>query len=202
MIANNIKKKDRHPLPQMIFEDRGDGRPRPRLHTRPIAFEVVVPNGEELLSLRQAYRHFNMPLRSLIEEWLCTWGGIIEQEELSEILRNSQCMIFSVGTRRYVVRRLWKLSCEGEFLQGLCDWTTRTIWIDGSLALDVAISTLRHEHIHAWEFEVGTPSNQEDRANFGATVGDAFDHEFAQQGGRDRFHEIPIEGKRRPVTGK
>jgi hypothetical protein len=105
-------------------------------------------------------------------------------------------MQFSIGTRIYVIRRRWSLRCQGEDLEGLCDSSTRTIWLDGELGAESIIDVLRHEHAHAWQFEVGTPGNDEDQANFSATVSDAFDQQFTDQGGLEALLGVTIEGLR------
>lgn len=87
---------------------------------------------------------------------------------------------------------------EGQPVDGFCAATTRTIWLDGAVTDDVIAGVLRHEHTHAWEMEVGTPRTHEDLANFAATVGDAFDAEFAAQGGAAALAAIPVEGLRPP----
>lgn len=104
-------------------------------------------------------------------------------------------------TRFYTVRRKWELACDGERCDGLCAYSTRTLWLDADLAPEIAESTLRHELVHAYESELGAPHTEEDRANFTSTVSEAFEYEFEQQGGRDALAEIPIEGLR-PTTRK
>lgn len=105
-------------------------------------------------------------------------------------------MQFTIGTRVYHVRRKWDLSCDGEKCEGLCDYSRRLLWLDGELLEDTIIDTLRHEHVHAWEAEVGATRTTEDRANFISTVSAAFDAEFANQGGLDALLAVPIEGLR------
>lgn len=105
-------------------------------------------------------------------------------------------MVFQIGTRQYVVRRKWALSCDGIPSDGLCDFTTRALWVDGDLPEEVIADVLRHEHIHAWEKEVGTPRTDEDRANFFSTVGDAFESQFVLQGALEALLNIRIEGPR------
>jgi hypothetical protein len=103
-------------------------------------------------------------------------------------------MIFNIGPWRYVVRRRWGLTCDGGRCDGLCACSTRTIWLDGQLREDIMEGVLRHEHVHAWENEVGTPRTSEDRACFVATVSAAFQKEYTEQGGFESLLQIPIEG--------
>jgi hypothetical protein len=105
-------------------------------------------------------------------------------------------MHFTIGTRQYLVKRRWKLTCDGETADGLCDFTSRTIWLDADLRPDVIVGVLRHEHVHAWEAEVGRTQSDEDRANFISTVSEAFEYEFDAQGGLAALTELPISGNR------
>jgi hypothetical protein len=108
-------------------------------------------------------------------------------------------MQFIIGTRVYSVRRQWNLTCDGERLDGLCAYSSHTIWLDGDLSEEVIVEVLRHEHQHSWEAETCIPHTAEDRANLTATVGAAFDAEFTAQGGLAALLEIPIEGLRPEV---
>jgi hypothetical protein len=110
-------------------------------------------------------------------------------------------MQFHIGTRVYLVKRRWNLTVDNERLDGLCDSSTRTIWLDGDLTEEILVDVLRHEHTHCWEFEVGTPRTPEDRANFTSTVSAAFDAEFAAGGGLPALLAMPIDGTRgKPKT--
>jgi hypothetical protein len=113
-------------------------------------------------------------------------------------------MQFHVGPYVYSVRRRWSLTCDGEPLDGYCASSIHCIFLDGALDDAALVETLRHEHSHAWAFHVGEPRTPEDRANFTATVGGAFDGEFAAQGGLDALKALPIEGlpptKSKPTT--
>jgi hypothetical protein len=112
-------------------------------------------------------------------------------------------MQFRIGRHVYNVRRKWDLRHNGEKADGLCDSTSKTIWIDADLMPDEILPVLRHEHVHAWQFETATPSTFEEQATFSATVGDAFDAEFSEQGGLDGFIALPVDGlrgeRRQPV---
>lgn len=110
-------------------------------------------------------------------------------------------MQFQVGAYSYSVRRRWSLVLDGEPIDGYCASSIRCIFLDGELEDDVLVETLRHEHTHAWEFQVGAPSTPEDLANFTATVGAAFDREFMEQGGLEALKLLPIEGVR-PTRAK
>jgi hypothetical protein len=103
---------------------------------------------------------------------------------------------FTIGTRQYLVQRRWNLTVDGERLDGLCDASTRTIWLDGDLSQDIIVDVLRHEHQHAWEFELCAPHTMEERAQFTATVGAAFDSDFAAAGGLEVLLAMPIGGYR------
>lgn len=107
-------------------------------------------------------------------------------------------MIFKVGPFQYVVRRTWALTLDGDPVDGFCASTSRCIYLDGDLEADALVSTLRHEHEHAWEYEVGQPRTAEDRANFMATVGTSFDQQFSDQGGTTALINTPIEGIANP----
>jgi hypothetical protein len=105
-------------------------------------------------------------------------------------------MHFRIGTHVYNVRRKWDLRQNGQKADGLCDSTTKTIWLDADLFPTEILPVLRHEHVHAWQFETATPSTFEEQATFSATVGDAFDEEFGAQGGLDALIALPVDGLR------
>jgi hypothetical protein len=105
-------------------------------------------------------------------------------------------MQFRIGNIVYTVRRKWELKHNGERMDGLCDSTNKLIWLDGEMTGDEVLPILRHEHTHAWAYEVGQPRTFEDLACFAATVADAFDAEFAEQGGIESLMAIPLEGLR------
>lgn len=105
-------------------------------------------------------------------------------------------MQFSIGAWTYDIRRRWNLKLDGEAVDGYAASTVRCIFLDGDLDPGAMLVTLRHEHAHAWEFEVGTPRDRESLASFAATVGAAFDKEFAEQGGAAALEAIAIEGTR------
>ncbi len=103
-------------------------------------------------------------------------------------------MQFRIGAFTYRVRRKHNLSMGRDWLQGLCEPDTRTLWLDADLADEVIASVLRHELLHAWIAETSQPVTEEDQANMTATVGAAFDEVFETQGGLPAIHRIPIEG--------
>ncbi len=103
-------------------------------------------------------------------------------------------MQFRIGTRAYLVKRQWNLALEGKPVDGLCSASLRAIWLDGELTPETIVGVLRHEHKHAWEFEVGSPCTSEDEANFFSTVSEAFEYEFEQQEGLKALMMLPIEG--------
>lgn len=114
-------------------------------------------------------------------------------------LSQKQCeMVFRIGTRRYPVIMRRELYVGGKKALGACG--RRIIWLDPDASDESLVHTLRHEHVHAWEFEVGAPEGVEGRANFGATVGAAFDEEFNAQGGVATLRELPIESGREATT--
>lgn len=110
-------------------------------------------------------------------------------------------MIFPVVNRAYVVRRKWDLACDGIKSDGLCDFTTRTLWLDADLLVETMADVLRHEHVHAWEAEVGKTRDDEDHANFISAISDSFDTHFEEQGGLKALLAIPIEGNRPSRSG-
>lgn len=103
-------------------------------------------------------------------------------------------MQLPIGPFDYSVRRKWSLAVDGEHLDGYCASSIRCIFLDGDLDDKRLVATLRHEHEHCWEFELGSPATAEDRANFHATVSTSFDKHFAAQGGLESLLKIPIEG--------
>lgn len=110
-------------------------------------------------------------------------------------------MFFSIGTRVYRVVRVSDLHFDGERADGCFDGSTRTIWLDASLGDAAIVDVLRHEVYHAWEYETATPRTAEERAQFGSTVGAAFDHEFNAQGGLKGLLALPmVPGGKRPPS--
>lgn len=103
-------------------------------------------------------------------------------------------MFFRIGAKTYSVRRKWDLACDNVRADGVCDTSRRIIWLDGELSREAMISTLRHELHHAWEAECGPAADEEARANLSATVAEAFDEAFEQQGGLPKLLLLEIEG--------
>lgn len=51
----------------------------------------------------------------------------------------------------------WRLTLAGKQADGVCDYSTRTIWIDRSLSPELKFAAFIHEFIHAvlWEYDLG-----------------------------------------------
>jgi hypothetical protein len=105
-------------------------------------------------------------------------------------------MIFNIGPFPYRVLRRRNLRAHGERLDGFCASSARCLWLDADLDDIAIVSTLRHEHAHAWAIEVSHPHSSEDVACFTAAVGTAFDMDFTAQGGLAKLRALPIDGAR------
>lgn len=105
-------------------------------------------------------------------------------------------MKFEIASIPYLVRRLWSLALDGDRVDGYAAANSRTIYLDGDLDEIGVLATLREEHAHAWEFELGEPTFMRDRARYIALIGSSFEQQFADQGGSAALAAIPIEGNR------
>lgn len=104
-------------------------------------------------------------------------------------------MQFRVGPWVYRVRVMEGLTDEnGKPAAGLCDWQNRTIWLAYEIPARRRLSVLLHELKHAWQLELGTPTDREGDANHAASFAADCWRQLDRQGGEPALMRLSPDG--------
>jgi hypothetical protein len=102
-------------------------------------------------------------------------------------------MIFHVGPFRYTAvvsdRSIFDEECNEQ--EGRAVENRRLIILSHIVHPDRREEVLYHEIRHAWLFHVPPPANEEQEAQLGAMIREAFNRDLEQQGGREALAQLP-----------
>ena len=108
-------------------------------------------------------------------------------------------MTFSCGCWVYRVRvaRTPLRDGRGQRLTALVHWRGATIWLDPGLPVEIRLAVLLHELRHVWDAHCPGTRDEEQEAEFTATVAATVFEQLQSQGGRQALEALEPERRRR-----